>query len=316
MIIRVLIITFVAAITAFLSPRWVGYAAIGLILGLVIGLTVKLFRRSRRFRWGFAIVIALCGVVAILVLPVLRITEFYTMVEPLTIAVNYTASISPLKNALQWQVQEEFLISETELPKAWRNRYPSLDEATNNEISAVFPKTILQKLRLEEWKTSGFVGTATQFRRTREFAATVNWFSATTAFAIPIEIQTHNSLIHLVPDQKSTITIISPKYVIASTFPAYSSRVDILSDDQERLTIPLEFSRLEQPELRIAILSPLLRWPLGPKIGSFSLWSTVQWFFLAVCAIFSGQIKEKLLKPIIAPIFPSKKQYDKKRRRT
>ena len=61
MIARALNITFVDAIAAFLSPRWVGYAAVGLILGLVIGLAVRLFRRSPRFRWGFALVIVLCG---------------------------------------------------------------------------------------------------------------------------------------------------------------------------------------------------------------------------------------------------------------
>lgn len=314
MIARASIITFVVAIAAFLSPRWVAYAALGLILGLVIRLAVRLFRRSPRFRWGVASVIALCGMAVMFSLFFTSVRMMAPPKRTIAVEVNYTASISLLPDAPLWQVREEVLISETELRTDWLNRYPSPDEASNNQTSAGFSEEIRQHLQLEEWDLSGFVGSSEQFRRTRDFEATANWFRATTTFAIPIEIgqlRLYDSLIRLVPDSKSTITITSPKYVVASTFPAYSSRVDVLRDGQEKLTIPLKFSRFEQPEFRLAMLSPLLRWPLGPKIGSFSLWSVVQWFLLAVCAIFSEQIKEKLLKPIIAPLFPSKKQNDK-----
>ena len=307
MIARVLIITFVLVIAAFLSPGWVGYAAIGLILGLVVGLGVQLWRRSPRFRRGFVLVSAFCGLAVMLSLVFKPGYLNMRVPPPRTIAVNYTASISPLTDGPLWQVREEFLISQTELPTDRPNRDPNL-------INGALAREIRQQLQLQEWELSGFFGLSDQFRRTRHFEATADWFRATTTFPIPIgigQLRLDDSLIRLVPDSKSTITITSPKYVVASTFPAYSSRVDVLRDGQERLTIPLEFSRLERSQLRLAMLSPLLRWPLGPNIGTVSLWSGIQWFLLAVCAIFSNQIKEKLLKPIIAPLFQSKKRNDK-----
>lgn len=312
MIARLLIITFFVAIAAFLSPRWVGYAAIGLILGLVIGFAVRQFRRSPTFRWRFALLIALC---AMAVMFSLFLQPMYRMAPPpRTIEVNYTASISPLPEGPLWQVREEFLIPETELLTGWLNHYLSPDEAPNNEASSAFSEEVKRQLRLDEWESAGFVGSSEQFRRTRNLEATVGWFRATIILAIPIRIgqlRLFKFGIRFVPDSKSAITITSPKYVVALTFPAYASRVDVLRDLKERLTIPLKFSRLEQPEFRIAVLSPLLRWPLGPKIGSLSLWSSVEWILLVVCAVFSDQIKEKLLKPIVAPLFPSKKQNDK-----
>jgi hypothetical protein len=81
--------------------------------------------------------------------------------------------------------------------------------------------------------------------------------------------------------------------VVASTFPPPSSRVDVLRNDEEKLTISLNFSRLEQQELRIELLSPLLQWRFGPKLGELSLWSGVEWVFLAVCFVFSEQIKDR-----------------------
>ena len=197
----------------------------------------------------------------------------------------------------------------------WLDRYEGPDKAPNAETTNALSKEIKRQLRLDEWTSAGFVGVSEQLRRTRNLEAKVDWIRATTIFAIPVRIghlRLYDRGIRFVPNSKSEITIItSPKYVVASTFPAYASREDLLRDGQERLTIPLEFSRLDQPEFRIAVLNPLLRWPLGPRIGSFSLWSGIQWILLAVCAVFSDQIKEKLLKPIVAPLFPSRKQYDK-----
>jgi len=82
----------------------------------------------------------------------------------------------------------------------------------------------------------------------------------------------------------------------------------LLRDGQERISVRWQVSRLDQPELRIAVLNPLLRWPLGPKIGTFSLWNGIQWILLLVCAVCSDMIKEKLLKPIIARWFPMSKK--------
>ena len=311
MIIRILTIAFAVVIAAFLSPQWIGYAIVGTILGLVIGLAIRLFRRPRNLRLILSILGVVCGVALIFSVLTPSLQKSRLASPPLTLAVDYTASISPLEDAAKWQIHEEFLISKTEWLNIFQDRHSGIDEASKNEMNAIFSERLTQNLEREKWENSGFVGAKTQFRRTREFQAPAKRFSATTRLVIPIKISeswVYNSLIRLVPDAKSTVVITSPKYIVASTFPAHSSRVDALGDDQERLAIPLAFSRLEQPEVRIAILSPLLRWPLGPKIGSFSLWSAVQWLLLGLCAVFSEQIKEKWLKPMAALLFSSKKR--------
>ena len=313
MIARILIIIFSFAIAAFFSPRWVGYAVLGLLLGPAIGFVIRQLRRLTTIRWGFAFLILLCGMAVILSV-LFQPMHMYRIAPPLTIEVNYTASISPLPGISQWQIREEFLIPETELLTEWLDRYSDPDEAPQAERTNALSEEIKQKLQLDEWTSAGFVGPSEQFRRDRNLEGKLDWSRATTIIAIPIRIghlRLYDRGIRFVPDSKSEITITSPKYVVASTFPAHTSKQDVLRGAQERLTVPLDFSRLDQPEFRIAVLHPLLRWPLGPKIGSFSLWSGIQWILLAMCAVFSEQIKEKLLKPIVAPLLPSKKEKDK-----
>jgi hypothetical protein len=295
MIMRTFIVALVVVFVASLFPRWVGYAAIGLTAGVVVNLLVRLLRYSPGLRWGLVLVIVLCGTAFMLWLHRGSLSVYMEDRRlPLIVEVNYTASIEPQADRSRWQVREEFLASDQ-------------DSLSDHSVSKA---EVRQVLRQEGWESSGFVGSSEQFQRTRDFEAVPHLFPATTTLEIPIEI-VHAlfpaSRIRFVPDSKSTAIITSPKYVVASTFPACSSRSEVLHGGREKLTVPLAFSRLEQPVLRLALLSPLLRWPLGPRIGSLSLWSGVQWLLLAVCAVFSGQIKEKLLKPILARLFSSKK---------
>lgn len=313
MIARILTVTCFVVIVAFFSRLWAGYAVLGLFLGLAIGFVNRHLRRSTLLRWFFAFLIVVSGYAVALSVFFSRDIH-QDVLLPQIIEVNYTASISPSPGTSQWQIREEFLIPDTELMAELLYLYSDPDEVSNTDTSDALAVKIKRQLQLYEWTSVGFVGASEQLRRDRNLEAKLDWISATTILAIPIRIgylQLYDREIRFVPDSKSEITITSPKHVVASTFPAYTSRQDVLRDGQERLTIPLEFARLDQPEFKIAVLNPLLRWPLGPKIGAFSLWSSIQWILLAICAVFSDQIKEKILKPIVAPLFRPKKENDK-----
>lgn len=301
-IVAALFLILCLALAAFLTPAWGAYAVLGLASGWILRVIIRKLRESGSFRIVFGaamlILISVGSSIWFLTSDERRISVNLNVVGPLELEVSYTGVISSRPSPDPWEILEELVVSRNAWLHVMRDPKPQLSSRLTTELAQLGA----HELAKQNWIPKGLTGSFQRFERSRKVLAPARWFPATTTVTVSTKIATIQlgRAVRLIPDRNSKVVIRSSKYAIGSTFPPYSTREDVLGSDEERMTVPLTLSRLEEQELRLELLSPLLRWRFGPQIGRLSLWSGIEWVLLAVCFVFSEQIKENILKPPIA----------------
>jgi hypothetical protein len=281
------------ACVAFLAPLWWVFAVIGLAAGWGWRLSIR--------SWGWAsLVIVVVIVVALwgLLLPALdsaRKAARRSATQP----VNYTARMDHHLAPQPWKLDEKVVIS----PWDWERllvglRGTGLAGADDETIKA--GREAMEKIG---WPYTGAEGSSDRFERSREVHVSARWVLATTSVTIPVDIGTlafPKAQIELRPSDGSQVVVDSPSYTVAATVPPCTDKHD--THPGEQLTVPIGWLPGRGIGFKLVVLSPLLRWALGPQVARLSLWWGGKWLVLAVCFVFSEQIREKLLRPAIAPL--------------
>ena len=104
---------------------------------------------------------------------------------------------------------------------------------------------------------------------------------------------------HAVRNKDSVATIIAPKDAIKATYPAYTSQAERLHNGDVELVVPLESVSTDESEVKIDVLSPLVRnealkWIYGQLVSP-----AFNWCLLVVCGIFGERIRKSFLAPAI-----------------
>ncbi len=201
-------------------------------------------------------------------------------------------------------VEHQVSLSEDEFKLAVEKYYTMCGKRNEIEIDSLFDRLI--KLLIKEgWQSAGFIDGRIRLIHTRRRAAPSRWFPSRTVSPIYLNFpyylhvyengMYHEDDINIYLDyrENAKLDLRVPKYTIASTYPPLSQRADLLDGEMENITVPVN----DESEVRVAILSPLLRWRFGPTVSELSAWSGLKWLILALCFVLSEEIKKTVLAP-------------------
>ena len=94
-----------------------------------------------------------------------------------------------------------------------------------------------------------------------------------------------------------------PRYFIGKTDPKPNTRAEALTGHTETIVIPLESTWDKPPSSQFEIVSPIFRNGVGNYLLGGASWEPLKWVLLAICGIFSEQIKKSLLVPFSRWVF-------------
>jgi hypothetical protein len=229
-----------------------------------------------------------------------------------SIHVPYTAVATLDIDAQQWSIREQIAVSETHV-NAVLESWPqsgSLVIGIESQVRLSSGQLLIlpadwfeREMRSDGWEPTRLAEDELGFVRTRLVPSTSRWLRATTVVPISLDLGIlrpgFNRNLKLFPADESELELRVPRYVVASTFPPPLQRADRLADGEESIVLVLQGLLREDQEVRVAILSPLLQWRLGPSIAQLSAWSAVKWIVLLICAVFSAEIKKMFLTPFV-----------------
>jgi hypothetical protein len=101
----------------------------------------------------------------------------------------------------------------------------------------------------------------------------------------------------------STITLVARRHVLGKTDPEPKSRTEGLTGDTESIVIPVESSWDRPLSFQLQGVTPILRNAVGNFLLSVASWEPLKWVLLAICGIFSEQIKKSLSVPFSRWVF-------------
>ncbi|MCJ7458666.1 MAG: hypothetical protein MUP17_06725 [candidate division Zixibacteria bacterium] len=296
-----LLILFVVLLLLLINSLWGLFAFFGFSIGLLIYTLLVYIRSHSHKQYIRRLYISIIFFVSVIFILLVRLQfqeMLYLRYPHLRVIENitYLGRIIYFSDSDLWEINEEIQIDE------------KLVETLIKEISTSY----LSKQRvlltgdsiflLKGWNSSGVIDGKLRFTKQRKQLALSRWFPfyKTDSIFIPTIKFLH---LFLIPDDESRVTFDVPHDMIAITYPCYSSRVDLLKDNKEQLTIPINDASESGVTIRIKVLSPLLRNKVGKTLIKASIWSPIKWIILALCAIFAEQIKKGILIPLVRSIF-------------
>lgn len=157
------------------------------------------------------------------------------------------------------------------------------------------------------WIPIGMLDDHLWFGRDRALHTPIPFFPLKSVIDIPLP---HNHCLDTVitPNSDSFIHLISPECMVITTSPppertskdeiAKLETSDILVQKIIRPDDDREETDKRQLMVRVAVLSPLLQFPLVASVVKVSLWEPLKWFALGLCAAFGDKIKEQIWSPL------------------
>lgn len=292
------IIVAAVLLLVLISPSWGLFAIIGFSIGFIIRSSIIAFVRYRKLARYVVVVVLLITGLAVVILFIAPL-PMYRIVLPQIESVRYSGHMIYSHTDNLWKINEEIQIDEERIEVALQKqvRY-KLSETSKQRQSP----TVADMMSSHGWDASGMIDRKLRFSRQRKQAASIRWFPVYTINTISIPVIKHHDLI-LRPDNQSQVMLDVPKQMVAITYPSYSSRVDLLKDNREQLTIPITLASEDEFTLRIQVVSRLFRNPVGQTIIKVSIWSPIKWIIFLLCAIFAEQIKKGILIPFVRRAF-------------
>lgn len=183
-----------------------------------------------------------------------------------------------------------------------RVRYASVDETWEIEERIAIEHSSLDiRLIRRESVRSGWDFVAAMdgqflFSRSPRQATELDWWPPSQVHVIAIEVPVERTLEF---DEGSRMTLIAPKNMVAATFPPGSDPVDRLQDSEQQTVIDL--SNLEDDnKVRIKVLSPLVRNPLGVRLVEVASNGVAWGIVLALLGIVAAMIRKEVEETISA----------------
>jgi hypothetical protein len=150
-------------------------------------------------------------------------------------------------------------------------------------------RTLLQKgLEGAGWIQSGSRDSDPVFIRDYVLPLESRWWPVRTTNELQIPTPQFEYCNKLVANDDSKLTVVAPLHLLGATFPAASSREDML-DGREQLVLPTT-TRI----VRLEVVTPLARNQVAASLVSFSFGSVAKWLALLIAAIFKDEIKDAL----------------------
>jgi hypothetical protein len=167
------------------------------------------------------------------------------------------------------------------------------------DSAAELPPTSTQQLEGQGWRWSR-VGPDMVFVRGRRLEAKVGWYPPTANSRLPITLPATIWLgrreIRFAPGERSRLTLISGRHVIAATVPAASAEI---AGATEVRRLDLIVAAGEQTQVDLQMVSPLFRNDIGVGLANATVGGVVKWFLLAGMALFAQEIKQAIAVPLV-----------------
>jgi hypothetical protein len=128
------------------------------------------------------------------------------------------------------------------------------------------------------------------FRRSARQTTDLDWWPLSSVHVISIEVPLERTLEF---DEASGITLIAPRHMVAETFPPGSDPVDRLQNSEEQTVVGL--ANLEDDnEVRLKVLSPLARNPLGVRLVEVASNGIAWAIVLALLGVVTAMIRKEV----------------------
>ena len=196
--------------------------------------------------------------------------------------VTYSATIEYQPKLAVWSIHEQ------------------IDVPKSHDIETVLGHKVSEAAVSCGWQYAGSVNSVPRFHHVREQRCWTRWFPWKTVNVIPFPASTCEGISFLPDTATSSLTVVAPKLVVGETYPPARTRSDYLSDDAEKITIPLDYeSQYEESLVRLNVISPLLRTPVTNFLTKTGAWEVANVLIFATFAAFADGIKRKVLVPIV-----------------
>jgi len=273
----------IICLTIFLIFYYIFKKYIGLVIIFIIGFSIGEYFASETMPWPILV-------------PIYEVQQ-EEIRKPWIEEIKYSGSIIYFHKSNLWQINEEIQMDGERITKLLK-----ILDRFNSSIQKQSPPSIDSIMSLYGWNSSGVINGKLRFTRQRKQPVSNRWFpvySINTIFIPSIDYLGF----FLTPDKESEILLEAPNNMVIRTYPQYLSRIELLMENKEQLTIPISLASEKGFSIRIQVLSPLFRNKLGHTLISVSIWSPIKWIVLALCLIFAEQIKKGILIPLVRKVF-------------
>jgi hypothetical protein len=287
-------------------PRWRagGWSAIGLVtLGLVgafiaaldpqlclfavIGFGAGFLLRAKLF-WKALGILVMSVLGIILVLFVFSLLQGCLSLSRFEESGTYTIHIRFDPSGRLWVIEEQVL-----LPKSLNAKYNIKPE----DVQGAKP-LVLSGDYLGNWVVEGFRDERLLLRRNRISHQRARLFPFTTIIELGGSwFKSYEEFV--VGDRDSRFVIEAPVGMISRTDPAFSKREQALEGDFETFVAPLAGESPAGFGLTLRLISPLLDNVVMGWLTWLVTWPPLKWALFLLFAVFSDQIKERLLNPLV-----------------
>ena len=205
---------------------------------------------------------------------------------PPGIAAVYTATVEPGDERNELRIRERYAVAISEIEDS-----PDLaDPEAFRPQEGVFPVP-------SGWEGS-LARDSVSLTRSRVEDLSVSLTSRTSVVRLEVpRVEYDGPVLWARPGSRIDLDL--PRHFVAATFPPAESTVDLLDPrGLERTRVPVTVAAGDDREVRIQVLHPALRNPVGESLTQASLLAPVKWAVLALVAIFAEQIKARLLLPL------------------
>ncbi len=289
------------------EPTWILFATGGVVAGLWVRRLVRYIRRFPRKAFYLGLVAA-CVLLALFTIPSFFIYRMAVRNIPLFGRAKYSADISYVPVSDSWTVKDDLLVLDTADIQRQLHELRYREAIRRMQQGGDLPKVhedpgeLARILSSCGWEQQGTVDSTLHMVQLRTIQLRTRWLPLHTIKDISLPVMSCQSIC-LNLDSASRAVLNIPKYMVVRTFPAISSRNEMLLGENERLVLPLDLSPGETAAVQLEVASPLARNKLGSLILKGAIWKPLNWIFLAFCGIFSEQIKKGLLIPAAKFVF-------------